>query len=126
MFLNSGSISLRIEQDDSTGLCLAPLFALRSEISLLIDLRYWKFITLNFRWQQLGSLSGGDILGRNRKGLESSAVLKCVFYRKLRKTVNGDGSRENGNNSSDKVRVVETVEPGRFASGFWGTLFGSR
>ncbi|EPQ03801.1 Putative homeodomain transcription factor 1 [Myotis brandtii] len=46
--------------------------------------------------------------------------------RKLRKTVNGDGSRENGNNSSDKVRGVETVEPGPFAGGFWGTLFGSR
>lgn len=46
--------------------------------------------------------------------------------RKLRKTVNGDGSRENGNNSSDKVRGVETVEPGPCASGFWGTLFGSR
>ncbi|KAK2106792.1 Protein phtf1 [Saguinus oedipus] len=30
--------------------------------------------------------------------------------RKLRKTVNGDGSRENGNNSSDKVRGVETLE----------------
>ncbi|XP_023612820.1 putative homeodomain transcription factor 1 isoform X2 [Myotis lucifugus] len=46
--------------------------------------------------------------------------------RKLRKTVNGDGSRENGNNSSDKVRGVETVEPGPFAGGFWGSLFGSR
>ncbi|XP_053771417.1 protein PHTF1 isoform X2 [Desmodus rotundus] len=46
--------------------------------------------------------------------------------RKLRKTVNGDGSRENGNNSSDKVRGVEAVEPVPFISGFWGTLFGNR
>ncbi|KAF6075425.1 putative homeodomain transcription factor 1 [Phyllostomus discolor] len=46
--------------------------------------------------------------------------------RKLRKTVNGDGSRENGNNSSDKVRGVEAVEPVPFVSGLWGTLFGSR
>ncbi|CAK6439176.1 unnamed protein product [Pipistrellus nathusii] len=46
--------------------------------------------------------------------------------RKLRKTVNGEGSRENGNTSSDKARGVETVEPGPPAGGFWGTLFGSR
>lgn len=46
--------------------------------------------------------------------------------RKLRKTVNGDGSRENGNNSSDKVRGVEAVGPAPFVSGLWGTLFGSR
>ncbi|KAM5295432.1 protein PHTF1 isoform 3-T3 [Glossophaga mutica] len=46
--------------------------------------------------------------------------------RKLRKPVNGDGSRENGNNSSDKVRGVEAVESMPFISGFWGTLFGSR
>lgn len=46
--------------------------------------------------------------------------------RKLRKTVNGDGSRENGNNSSDKVREVETVGPVPFIRGFWGTLFGNR
>nr|KAF6413963.1 putative homeodomain transcription factor 1 [Molossus molossus] len=46
--------------------------------------------------------------------------------RKLRKTVNGDGNRESGNNSSDKVRGVETVEPVPFISGFWGTLFGNR
>ncbi|XP_066208893.1 protein PHTF1 isoform X2 [Saccopteryx leptura] len=46
--------------------------------------------------------------------------------RKLRKTVNGDGSRENGNHSSDKVRGVETVEPVPFLSGIWGTLFGNR
>ncbi|KAM8780539.1 protein PHTF1 isoform 2-T2 [Rhynchonycteris naso] len=46
--------------------------------------------------------------------------------RKLRKTVNGDGSRENGNNSSDKVRGIETVEPVPFLSGIWGTLFGNR
>lgn len=46
--------------------------------------------------------------------------------RKLRKTVNGDGNRENGNNSSDRVRGVETVEPVPFISGFWGTLFGNR
>nr|KAF6397580.1 putative homeodomain transcription factor 1 [Rousettus aegyptiacus] len=46
--------------------------------------------------------------------------------RKLRKPVNGDGSRENGNNSSDKVRVVETVEPTLTGGSFWGTLFGNR
>ncbi|XP_049621646.1 protein PHTF1 [Suncus etruscus] len=46
--------------------------------------------------------------------------------RKLRKTVNGDGSRENGNNSSDKVRGIENVEPVPFIGGFWGTLFGNR
>ncbi|XP_077622955.1 protein PHTF1 isoform X3 [Crocuta crocuta] len=46
--------------------------------------------------------------------------------RKLRKTVNGDGSRENGNNSSDKVRGVETLESVPFVGGFWGTLFGNR
>ncbi|XP_055995096.1 protein PHTF1 isoform X1 [Sorex fumeus] len=46
--------------------------------------------------------------------------------RKLRKTVNGDGSRENGNNSSDKVRGIETLEPAPFIGGFWGTLFGNR
>ncbi|ELK05922.1 Putative homeodomain transcription factor 1 [Pteropus alecto] len=46
--------------------------------------------------------------------------------RKLRKPVNGDGSRENGNNSSDKVRVVETVEPAPTGGSFWGTLFGNR
>ncbi|XP_039105044.1 protein PHTF1 isoform X5 [Hyaena hyaena] len=46
--------------------------------------------------------------------------------RKLRKTVNGDGSRENGNNSSDKVRGVETLESVPFIGGFWGTLFGNR
>ncbi|XP_066102984.1 protein PHTF1 isoform X2 [Saccopteryx bilineata] len=46
--------------------------------------------------------------------------------RKLRKTVNGDGSRENGNHSSDKVRGVEPVEPVPFLSGIWGTLFGNR
>ncbi|XP_023403255.1 protein PHTF1 isoform X4 [Loxodonta africana] len=47
--------------------------------------------------------------------------------RKLRKTINGDGNRENGNNSSsDKVRGVETLESVPFISGFWGTLFGNR
>ncbi|XP_023390723.1 putative homeodomain transcription factor 1 [Pteropus vampyrus] len=46
--------------------------------------------------------------------------------RKLRKPVNGDGSRENGNNSSDKVRVVETVEPAPTGGSFWETLFGNR
>ncbi|XP_023590679.1 protein PHTF1 isoform X3 [Trichechus manatus latirostris] len=47
--------------------------------------------------------------------------------RKLRKTVNGDGNRENGNNSSsDKVRGVETLESIPRISGFWGTLFGNR
>ncbi|XP_037356903.1 protein PHTF1 isoform X5 [Talpa occidentalis] len=46
--------------------------------------------------------------------------------RKLRKTVNGDGNRENGNNSSDKVRGVETLESAPFIGGFWGTLFGNR
>uniref|UniRef100_A0A8C3VQA0 Putative homeodomain transcription factor 1 n=1 Tax=Catagonus wagneri TaxID=51154 RepID=A0A8C3VQA0_9CETA len=46
--------------------------------------------------------------------------------RKLRKTANGDGSRENGNNSSDKARGVETLESAPFNGGFWGTLFGNR
>ncbi|XP_072824099.1 protein PHTF1 isoform X3 [Vicugna pacos] len=46
--------------------------------------------------------------------------------RKLRKTVNGDASRENGNNSSDKARGVETLESVPFNGGFWGTLFGNR
>lgn len=47
--------------------------------------------------------------------------------RKLRKTVNGDGSRENGNNtSSDKVRGIETLESAPIIGGFWETLFGNR
>ncbi|XP_055484730.1 protein PHTF1 isoform X2 [Psammomys obesus] len=46
--------------------------------------------------------------------------------RKLRKTVNGDGSRDNGNNSSEKVRAVETLESVPSVGGFWGTLFGNR
>ncbi|XP_054420704.1 protein PHTF1 [Pteronotus mesoamericanus] len=46
--------------------------------------------------------------------------------RKLRKTVNGDGSRENGNNSADKAKGVGAVGPARFLSSFWGTLFGNR
>ncbi|XP_078188909.1 protein PHTF1 isoform X3 [Callithrix jacchus] len=46
--------------------------------------------------------------------------------RKLRKTVNGDGSRENGNNSSDKVRGVETLESVPVTGGFWETIFGNR
>ncbi|XP_029802058.1 putative homeodomain transcription factor 1 isoform X3 [Suricata suricatta] len=46
--------------------------------------------------------------------------------RKLRKTVNGDGSRENGNNFSDKVRGVETLESMPYIGGFWDTLFGNR
>ncbi|XP_060248932.1 protein PHTF1 isoform X3 [Meriones unguiculatus] len=46
--------------------------------------------------------------------------------RKLRKTVNGDGSRDNGNNSSEKVRAVETLESAPSVGGFWGTLFGNR
>ncbi|XP_040608051.1 protein PHTF1 isoform X1 [Mesocricetus auratus] len=46
--------------------------------------------------------------------------------RKLRKTVNGDGSRDNGNNSSDKVRAVETLQCAPSVGGFWGTLFGNR
>ncbi|XP_059946275.1 protein PHTF1 isoform X2 [Mesoplodon densirostris] len=46
--------------------------------------------------------------------------------RKLRKTVNGDGSRENGNNSSDKARGTETLESAPFNGGFWGILFGNR
>ncbi|XP_032479632.1 putative homeodomain transcription factor 1 isoform X2 [Phocoena sinus] len=46
--------------------------------------------------------------------------------RKLRKTVNGDGSRENGNNSSDKARGTETLESAPFNGGFWGTVFGNR
>lgn len=46
--------------------------------------------------------------------------------RKLRKTVNGDGTRDNGNNSPDKVRAVETLESAPSVGGFWGTLFGNR
>ncbi|XP_017379758.1 putative homeodomain transcription factor 1 isoform X7 [Cebus imitator] len=46
--------------------------------------------------------------------------------RKLRKTVNGDGSRENGNNSSDKVRGIETLESVPVIGGFWETIFGNR
>lgn len=60
------------------------------------------------------------------KVLNNLKLLKYFSYRKLRKTVNGDGSRENGNNSSDKVRGVETVGPVPFIRGFWGTLFGNR
>lgn len=46
--------------------------------------------------------------------------------RKLRKTVNGDGSRENGNNPSEKARGAEAVEPVPFISGVWDALFGNR
>ncbi|XP_053446907.1 protein PHTF1 isoform X5 [Nycticebus coucang] len=46
--------------------------------------------------------------------------------RKLRKTVNGDGNRENGNNSSDKPRGMETLESAPNIGGFWDTLFGNR
>ncbi|XP_031230916.1 putative homeodomain transcription factor 1 isoform X2 [Mastomys coucha] len=46
--------------------------------------------------------------------------------RKLRKTVNGDGNRDNGHNSPDKVRAVETLESASSVGGFWGTLFGNR
>uniref|UniRef100_A0A2K5F845 Putative homeodomain transcription factor 1 n=1 Tax=Aotus nancymaae TaxID=37293 RepID=A0A2K5F845_AOTNA len=46
--------------------------------------------------------------------------------RKLRKTVNGDGSRENGNNSSDKVRGIESLESVPVIGGFWETIFGNR
>lgn len=46
--------------------------------------------------------------------------------RKLRKTVNGDGNRDNGHNSPDKVRAVETLESAPSVGGFWGTLFGNR
>uniref|UniRef100_A0A8D2I9Y5 Putative homeodomain transcription factor 1 n=1 Tax=Urocitellus parryii TaxID=9999 RepID=A0A8D2I9Y5_UROPR len=46
--------------------------------------------------------------------------------RKLRKTVNGDGSRENGSNFSDKARGLETSESAPIIGGFWGTLFGNR
>ncbi|KAK7810440.1 hypothetical protein U0070_002836 [Myodes glareolus] len=46
--------------------------------------------------------------------------------RKLRKAVNGDGSRDNGNNSCDKVRAVESLESAPSVGGFWGTLFGNR
>lgn len=46
--------------------------------------------------------------------------------RKLRKTVNGDGTRDNGNNSPDKVRAVETLDSAPSVGGFWGTLFGNR
>ncbi|XP_074044570.1 protein PHTF1 isoform X4 [Macrotis lagotis] len=43
--------------------------------------------------------------------------------RKLRKTVNGDGSRECGSFCSDKVRGVESSESASLNGGFWGTLF---
>ncbi|XP_058516052.1 protein PHTF1 isoform X3 [Ochotona princeps] len=47
--------------------------------------------------------------------------------RKLRKTINGDGNRENGNNnSSEKIRGIETVECAPVIGGFWRSLFGSR
>ncbi|XP_048670494.1 protein PHTF1 isoform X3 [Marmota marmota marmota] len=46
--------------------------------------------------------------------------------RKLRKTVNGDGSRENGSNFCDKARGLETSESAPIIGGFWGTLFGNR
>ncbi|XP_045402802.1 protein PHTF1 isoform X2 [Lemur catta] len=46
--------------------------------------------------------------------------------RKLRKTINGDGNRENGTNSSDKVRGIETLESAPIIGGFWETLFGNR
>lgn len=46
--------------------------------------------------------------------------------RKLRKTVNGDASRENGSNASDKIRGVETLETAPFIGGFLWTLFGNR
>uniref|UniRef100_A0A2K6BW07 Putative homeodomain transcription factor 1 n=1 Tax=Macaca nemestrina TaxID=9545 RepID=A0A2K6BW07_MACNE len=51
---------------------------------------------------------------------------KSSRRRKLRKTVNGDGSRENGNNSSDKVRGIETLESVPIIGGFWETIFGNR
>ena len=40
--------------------------------------------------------------------------------------MNGDGSRENGNNSSDKARGVETLESAPLNGSFWRTLFGNR
>ncbi|KAH0510334.1 putative homeodomain transcription factor 1 [Microtus ochrogaster] len=46
--------------------------------------------------------------------------------RKLRKAVNGDGSRDNGNSSSGKVRGAEALESAPRVGGFWGTLFGNR
>ncbi|XP_004699221.1 protein PHTF1 isoform X2 [Echinops telfairi] len=47
--------------------------------------------------------------------------------RKLRKTANGDGNRENGNSSSsDRVRGIESLGSVPFIGGFWGTLFGNR
>uniref|UniRef100_A0A8C8ZIE3 Putative homeodomain transcription factor 1 n=1 Tax=Prolemur simus TaxID=1328070 RepID=A0A8C8ZIE3_PROSS len=46
--------------------------------------------------------------------------------RKLRKTINGDGNRENGTNSSDKVKGIETLESAPIVGGFWETLFGNR
>lgn len=64
-------------------------------------------------------------MGINRKGLNNLKLLN-FFFRKLRKAVNGDGSRDNGNNSSDKVRGVETLESAPSVGGFWGTLFGNR
>nr|XP_044994544.1 protein PHTF1 isoform X6 [Jaculus jaculus]XP_044994545.1 protein PHTF1 isoform X6 [Jaculus jaculus] len=54
------------------------------------------------------------------------AATALPHARKLRKTVNGDGSRDNGNNSFDKVRGVENLESAPSIGGFWGTLFGNR
>lgn len=59
------------------------------------------------------------------KVLNNLKLLK-FFCRKLRKAVNGDGSRDNGNNSCDKVRAVESLESAPSVGGFWGTLFGNR
>uniref|UniRef100_A0A2K6F3D9 Putative homeodomain transcription factor 1 n=1 Tax=Propithecus coquereli TaxID=379532 RepID=A0A2K6F3D9_PROCO len=53
-------------------------------------------------------------------------LLLLYLMQKLRKTINGDGNRENGNNSSDKVRGIETLESAPIIGGFWETLFGNR
>ncbi|XP_069843010.1 protein PHTF1 isoform X1 [Dipodomys merriami] len=47
--------------------------------------------------------------------------------RKLRKTINGDGSREHSGTASDKMKGAEALAPApRRAASFWGTLFGNR
>ncbi|KAM4872746.1 protein PHTF1 isoform 2-T3 [Thomomys bottae] len=46
--------------------------------------------------------------------------------RKLRKTVNGDGSREQGNSAPDKMKATEAWASVPNAASFWGLLFGNR
>ncbi|XP_012500038.1 PREDICTED: putative homeodomain transcription factor 1 [Propithecus coquereli] len=62
----------------------------------------------------------------NHFAIISPLPTRNTFGKKLRKTINGDGNRENGNNSSDKVRGIETLESAPIIGGFWETLFGNR